>query len=70
MQETTDSNGNLLEDGDSVITTKTLKVKGANIDLKKGGKIKNIRLTDNPEEVECKIGKSYIVLRTEFLKKA
>lgn len=65
-----DSNGNILNDGDAVNLTKDLKVKGANLNLKRGTKIKSIRITDDPSEVECKIGKSTIVLRTEFLKKA
>ncbi|EMR03082.1 alkylphosphonate utilization protein [Cesiribacter andamanensis] len=65
-----DSNGNLLQDGDSVHVTKDLKVKGMSATLKRGVVIKNIRLTDSPQEVECRIGKSSVVLRTEFLKKA
>ena len=67
---TTDSNGNPLSDGDSVHVIKDLKVKGTSIVLKRGKVIKNIRLTGNPAEVECKDGKSKIVLRTAFLKKA
>lgn len=67
---TKDCNGNVLSDGDSVIVNKTLNVKGSAISLKKGTKIKGIRLTDDDGEVECRIGKSTIVLRTEFLKKA
>jgi len=68
--ETKDCNNNILSDGDSVIVNKTLKVKGSSINLKRGHKIKNIRTTDNPGEVECRIGKSTIVLKTQFLKKA
>lgn len=68
--ETKDSNGNILEDGDSVHLVKDLKVKGSNITLKRGNMIKNIRTTGSPDEVECRVGKSQIVLRTEFLKKA
>lgn len=68
--EVTDSNGNVLNDGDAVTLTKDLKVKGANLNLKRGTKIKSVRLTGDESEVECKIGKSTIVLRTEFLKKA
>ena len=66
--EATDSNGNTLNDGDSVHTIKPLKIKGMPTTLKPGTVIKNIRLTDNEEEVECKIGKSTVVLRTESLK--
>lgn len=36
---------------------------------KRGNMIRGIRLTGNPGEVECRIGKSRIVLKTEFQKK-
>jgi len=68
--EVKDSNGNLLEDGNSVHVTKDLKVKGMSKTLKRGDIIKNIRLTNSPQEVECRVGKSQIVLKTTFLKKA
>ncbi|MEQ9402428.1 MAG: alkylphosphonate utilization protein [Cyclobacteriaceae bacterium] len=68
--DTKDSNGNILTDGDSVHLTKDLKVKGAGTTLKRGNAIKNIRLTNSPDEVEVRVGKSTFVLRTEFLKKA
>jgi protein PhnA len=67
--EVKDSNGNILKDGDSVLLTKDLKVKGSSTVLKRGTKVKSIRLTDNDEEVDCRIDGSNIVLRTEFLKK-
>ena len=65
-----DSNGNLLSEGDAVTLTKDLKVKGSSITLKRGKMVKNIRLTNNPEEVDCRIDGSNIVLKTTFLKKA
>jgi len=68
--EVKDSNGNLLNDGDSVTLTKDLKVKGSSITLKRGTMVKNIKLTDNADEVDCRVNKMAIVLRTEFLKKA
>jgi len=68
--EVKDSNGNLLSDDDSVIVIKSLKVKGTQLTVKKGTVVKNIRLTDDSEEVDCKVEKPRIVLRTEFLKKA
>jgi protein PhnA len=68
--ETKDSNGNILNNGDAVHLVKDLKVKGSSTTLKRGVKIKNIRLTDNPEEVDCRIDGSAIVLKTIFLKKA
>lgn len=66
---TNDSNGNSLTDGDSVQVIKDLKVKGSSMTLKRGTKFKNIRLTNSPEEVECREGKSTLVLKTCFLKK-
>ncbi len=67
--ETKDCNGNILEDGDNVLITKDLKVKGSTLNLKRGTVIKKIRTTSNPEEIECKIGKGQIVLKTCFVKK-
>ena len=68
---TKDSNGNILAKGDSVVVIKDLKVKGSSLTLKKGTKIKNIRLTDDEELIECNTDTiKGLVLRTEFLKKA
>lgn len=64
-----DSNGTELVDGDSVTVIKDLKVKGSSMVIKRGTKVKSIRLTDNHEEVDCKIDGSSIVLKTCFLKK-
>lgn len=47
----TDAFGNILSTGDTVQLTKELAVKGTKITLKKGTKVKNIRLTDDPEEI-------------------
>jgi protein PhnA len=66
---TNDSNGNELLEGDSVQVIKDLKVKGSSSVLKRGTKFKNIHLTENEEEVECREGKSTLVLKTCFLKK-
>jgi protein PhnA len=68
--EVKDSNGNLLIDGDTVTLIKDLKVRGASTTLKRGTVVKKIRLTDNEDEVDCRINGSSIVLRTEFLKKS
>lgn len=66
-----DSNGNLLNNGDSVMVIKDLKVKGTSVTLKRGTVIKNIRLTDDEEEIECNADKvKGLVLKTCFLKKA
>ena len=60
-----DSNGTVLKDGDSVTVIKDLKVKGSSTVLKRGTVYKNIRLTSNAGEVECRD----LVLKTEFVKK-
>lgn len=66
-----DSNGNILKDGDSVSLIKDLKVKGSGgVTLKRGSVAKNIRLTDDSDEIECNVEKVRgLVLRTEFVKK-
>ncbi|WP_428328215.1 alkylphosphonate utilization protein [Mucilaginibacter sp.] len=63
------SNGNTLNEGDSVSLIKSLKVKGSTTTLKQGTTIKKIRLTDNDEEVDCKVDGMSVVLKTCFLKK-
>lgn len=71
MEDVKDSNGAILKDGDSVTLIKDLKVKGSSVTLKRGTRIKNIRLTNDPAEIECNADKvKGLVLRTEFLKKA
>ncbi|MBN9063047.1 MAG: PhnA protein [Rhizobiales bacterium 65-9] len=65
-----DAAGNLLADGDSVTLIKDLKVKGANQTLKQGTVIRSIRLTDDPEEIDCRHESiKGLVLRTEFVRK-
>ena len=64
-----DSNGTLLNEGDSVHVIKDLKVKGSSLTLKRGKVFKNIRLTNSAEEIECREGKTTLVLKTCFLKK-
>lgn len=64
-----DSNGTELFDGDAVTVIKDLKVKGSSMVIKRGTKVKSIRLTEVAEEVDCKIDGSSIVLKTCFLKK-
>ena len=65
-----ESNGAVLNEGDSVTVIKDLKVRGSSSVIKRGTMVKNIRLTDDADEVEGKVEKSMMVLRTEFLKKA
>ncbi|MDZ4679720.1 MAG: zinc ribbon domain-containing protein YjdM [Saprospiraceae bacterium] len=67
--EVKDSNGELLNDGDAVLLIKDLKVNGTSTTLKRGTKIKNIRLTDNEEEVDCKVDGHQVVLKACFLNK-
>ena len=65
-----DASGNILADGDAVVLIKDLKVKGANQTLKQGTLIRSIRLTDNPEEIDCRHDSiKGLVLRTEFVRK-
>lgn len=68
--EVRDASGTLLQDGDSVTLIKDLKVKGAGQTLKQGTVIRAIRLTDNPEEIDCRHDAiKGLVLRTEFVRK-
>jgi protein PhnA len=65
-----DANGNILNNGDSVTITKDLKVKGSPTSIKKGTKVKNIRLTDGDHNIDCKIdGFGAMELKSEFVKK-
>lgn len=71
MTEVKDANGNVLNNGDSVVLIKDLKVKGSTVTLKRGTVVKSIRLTDDPDEIEGKNPQvKGLVLRTEFVKKA
>ena len=63
-----DSNGTILQAGDTVTIIKGLKVKGGK-DIKQGTTVKNIRLTDDSAYVEGKVDGSVIVIKTEFVKK-
>ena len=67
--EVKDSNGNILNNGDSVNVIKSLKVKGLSTDIKRGQLVKNIKLTDNEKEIEGKVNGVQLVLKTEFLRK-
>jgi len=66
-----DANGNVLQDGDSVILIKELKVKGATAPLKVGTKVKKIRLVEGDHDIDCKIdGYGAMQLKSQFVKKA
>jgi len=68
--EVRDAVGNILADGDSVSLVKDLKVKGTSQTLRRGTVIKSIRLTGDPQEIDCRYeGIKGLVLRAEFVKK-
>lgn len=65
-----DAAGNALADGDSVVLIKDLKLRGSSQVLKQGTVIRSIRLTDNPEEIDCRHDSiKGLVLRVEFVRK-
>jgi len=70
--EVRDANGNLLQDGDSVVTIKTLPVKGSAQSIKAGTKVRNIRLVPGSDHnIDCRIdGFGAMALKSEFVKKA
>ncbi len=66
-----DSNGNLLQDGDSVLVIKDLPVKGSTGSIKAGTKVKKIRLVEGDHNIDCKIdGFGAMALKSEFVRKA
>ncbi len=67
-----DSNGHVLQNGDTVVVIKNLPVKGAPKPVKAGTKVKNIRLNyDSDHDIDCKIdGFGSMALKSEFVKKA
>lgn len=65
-----DSNGNILNDGDTVTVIKDLKVKGSSLVVKMGTKVKNIRLIEGDHDIDCKIDTlGAMKLKSEFVKK-
>lgn len=65
-----DSNGAILQNGDTVILTKSLDVKGSTLNARMGTVVKNIRLVpDNTEQIEGKIEGQLIVILTKYLRK-
>ncbi len=66
-----DSNGAVLEAGDTVTLIKDLNVKGANFTAKRGTAVRGISLVaDNPEHIEGRVNGQQIVILTKFVKKA
>lgn len=69
-KEYRDAYGNVLQDGDSVMVIKNLKVKGSSEVLKQGTKVNNIRLVDADHDIDCRIpGFGNMSLKSEFVKK-
>ncbi len=65
-----DSNGNILQDGDSVVLIKDLDVKGANFTAKRGAPVHNIKVVwDNAEQIEGRVDGQHIVILTQYVKK-
>jgi len=66
-----DSNGAVLEAGDTVTLIKDLNVKGANFTAKRGTAVRNIALVnDNAEHIEGRVEGQRIVILTKFVKKS
>lgn len=65
-----DVNGAILQDGDTVVLTKSLDVKGSTLNAKMGTVVKNIRVVaDNTEQIEGKIEGQLIVILTKYVRK-
>ena len=66
-----DSNGNILNAGDTVVLIKDLDVKGANFTAKRGTAVRRISLVhDNPEQIEGRVNDQHIVILTKYVKKS
>jgi protein PhnA len=65
-----DANGNVLKEGDTVVLTKSLDVKGSTLNAKMGTVVKNIRLVENNiEQIEGKIEGQVIVILTKYVRR-
>lgn len=65
-----DVHGNVLNDGDTVSVIKDLKVKGTSSVVKVGTKVRNIRLIEGADNIDCKVeGIGAMSLKSEFVKK-
>lgn len=65
-----DANGTPLNDGDTVVLIKDLKVKGSSMVIKQGTKVKGIRLQEGDHNIGCKIDGTPMNLKSEFVKKS
>ena len=65
-----DANGNVLQDGDTVVIIKDLPVKGSSKAIKAGTKVKNIKLTSGDHNIDCKVeGFGAMGLKSIFVRK-
>lgn len=64
-----DSNGNILNNGDTITVIKDLKVKGSSSVIKVGTKVKNIRLVEGDHDIDCKVEGTAMKLKSQFVKK-
>lgn len=65
-----DSNGTVLQDGDTITVVKDLKIKGSSAVVKVGTKVKNIRIIEGDHDIDCNIpGFGMMGLKSEFVKK-
>ena len=66
-----DAHGQPLQEGDSVVLIKDLKIKGSSSAIKVGTKVKNIRLIEGDHDIDCRIeGFGAMQLKSEYVKKA
>lgn len=66
-----DSNGNILQQGDTVVLIQDLNVKGANLVAKRGTSVRRITLVhDNPDQIEGRVNDQQIVILTKYVKKS
>lgn len=66
-----DSNGTVLQAGDTIVLIKDLDVKGAGFTAKRGTAVRGITLVDgNPEQIEGRVSGQQIVILTKFVKRA
>jgi protein PhnA len=66
-----DSNGTVLQAGDTVILTKDLDVKGGGFTAKRGTAVRSITLVENnPDQIEGKVNGQQIVILTQYVKRS
>lgn len=66
-----DSNGAVLQAGDTVVLVKDLDVKGGGFTAKRGTAVRGITLVeDNPAQIEGRVNGQLIVILTQYVKKS